>query len=542
MRKIPIHGLAAAATLGSGIITVLSVVGTGVPARNAVLHAVFPMEFLGVSRFAALVVGFSMIVSSVSIYRQKRRALYYVATLAALSVVFHLTKGLDYEEAGVSLLLLLFLAIYRGNFTVESDTPDFRWTGLRLALALFAVGLYGVLGFWVLDKRQFGIDFHFVRSVKETFWYLTFLGDPDLEPRTRHAKWFLDSLYLISGVGIAYAFWSLYRPVKYRFFDQPHARTRAAQILEKHGRSALDYFKVWPDKSYFFTESGNCFVAYRVGANLAVALGDPSGPESEMESAVREFKEYCASNDWGTAFHQALPDLLPVYEKLGYRRFKIGDDAIVELDKFSLEGRPMKEIRHTVRKLEKDGVRIQKWDPPIPNGVLQQLKSVSDEWLGISGKRERRFTLGLFDWDYVKSTPVMAAVDTEGQVLAFVNVIRSYRQGETTIDLMRHGKASPGGVMDFLFVELFQHFKAQGFSRFNLGMAPLSGFQEGEKAAVEERAIHSFMQRMDFLFSYKGLRAYKAKFATAWEPRYVLYEDPLALARFAVAMGRISEM
>ena len=540
--KIPIHGLAAAATLGSGIITVMSVTGTGVPERNAVLHAVFPLEFLHISRFAALVIGFSMIVSSAGIFRRKRRALYYVAALSALSVVFHLTKGLDYEEAAVSLVLLLFLVTYRKNFTVESDTPDFRWAALRLALALFAAALYGVLGFWVLEKHHFGMDFDFVSSVKETVRFLAFIGDPALGPRTRHAKWFLDSLYLVSGVGIAYGFWSLYRPVKYRFFDQPNARARASQILDAHGRSALDFFKVWPDKTYFFTGSGKSFIAYRVGASLAVALGDPVGPENEMESAVREFKKFCADNDWGTAFHQALPDFLLLYDKLGFRKFKIGDDAIVDLDKFSLEGRTMKELRHTARKLEKQGVRIEKWEPPIPNGVLQQVKSVSDEWLGIAGKRERRFTLGLFDWDYVKSTPVIAAVDPENQVLAFVNVIRSYAKGETTIDLMRHGKSSPGGVMDFLFIHLLEHFKERGFARFNMGMAPLSGFQEGEKATIEEKAIHSFMQRMDFLFSFKGLRAYKAKFATHWEPRYVIYEDPLALARFAVAMGRISEM
>jgi len=540
--KIPIHRVAAAVTLGSGIITILSVIGTGIPERNAVLHAAFPMEFLGISRFAALVIGFSMVVSSVSIYRRKRRALYYVAALAGVAVVFHLTKGLDYEEAAVSLLLLVFLIVYRKNFTVESGTPDFRWVGLRLALALFAVLLYGVLGFWLLDKRQFGIDFHFVRSVKETFRFLAFLGDADLVPRTRHARWFLDSLYLISGVGIAYVIWSLYRPVKYRFFDQPQARARASVILDAHGRSALDFFKVWPDKSYFFPASGDCFIAYSVGANLAVALGDPVGPEDKIEPAVREFKAFCSGNDWGTAFHQTLSDFLPLYEKLGFRRFKIGDDAIVELEKFSLEGRPMRELRHSAHKMEKQGIRIQRWEAPVPNGVLQQIKAVSDEWLGIAGRRERRFTLGLFEWDYVKSTPVVAAIDAEGQVLAFVNVIRSYRKGEATVDLMRHAKSAPNGIMDYLFVEVFGQFKEQGFARFNMGMAPMSGFQEGEKATIEEHAIHSFMQRMGFLFSFKGLRAYKAKFATQWEPRYVIYEDPLALARFAVAMGEISEL
>jgi phosphatidylglycerol lysyltransferase len=221
---------------------------------------------------------------------------------------------------------------------------------------------------------------------------------------------------------------------------------------------------------------------------------------------------------------------------------KVGDDAIVELDKFSLDGGAMKELRHTVNKTEKAGTKIREWQPPIPNGVMQQIKAVSDEWLQIAGRRERRFTLGLFDWDYVKSTSAVAAVDSEDQVLAFVNVIPSYKKGEATIDLMRRTNASTPGVMDYLFIKVFQRFKDQGYTRFDLGMAPMSGFQEGEEATFEERAIHYFMQHMNFLFSFKGLRAYKAKFATLWEPRYVIYEDPLALARHAVAIGEISEL
>ncbi len=539
--KTQIHRVTAAVTLGSGVITILSVMGTGVPGRAAVLHAIFPLEFLGLSRFVSLFIGFSLIVASINIWKRKRRAWYFVTVLAALSVVFHLTKGLDYEEATVSLLLLVLLVLSRKHFTVRSSFPDFRWSAIGLSVAFIVVVLYGVVGFWILDRHQFGVNFHFMASVRETIRYLTFVGDPDLVPHTRHARWFLDSMYLVSVIGIGYAFFSLYRPVKYRFFDQPHARVRAAEILKEHGRSSLDFFKVWPDKSYFFPASADCFISYRVGANVAVALGDPVGPESAIESTIRAFKEFCEVHDWGAAFHQTPPDFLPIYEKIGFKKFKTGDDAIVELDKFSLDGAPMKQIRHTINKLEKAGTRIEQWQPPVPNGVLQQLKAVSDEWLHIAGRRERRFSLGLFDWDYVKSTPVMSAVDNEGQVLAFVNVIPSYKKGDATIDLMRRSKNAPGGVMDFLLVRLLDHFKEQGYATFDMGMAPMSGFHEGEEASLEERAIHFFMQRMTFLLRFGGLRAYKAKFATVWEPRYVIYEDPFALAKYAIAMGVISE-
>jgi lysylphosphatidylglycerol synthetase-like protein (DUF2156 family) len=48
------------------------------------------------------------------------------------------------------------------------------------------------------------------------------------------------------------------------------------------------------------------------------------------------------------------------------------------------------------------------------------------------------------------------------------------------------------------------------------------------------------MQHMNFLFSYQGLRAYKAKYATTWEPRYVIYRNILNLPLLARAIGEVT--
>jgi len=173
---------------------------------------------------------------------------------------------------------------------------------------------------------------------------------------------------------------------------------------------------------------------------------------------------------------------------------------------------------------------------------MQQLKQVSDGWLQIPGRRERTFTLGLFDPEYIRSTPVYAAVDPMGKILAFVNSIPSFCKGEATIDLMRHLPDAPPGIMDFLFIKLFFAKKEEGYLRFSLGMAPMAGFQEHEEASAEERAVHYFMQQLHFLFSYQGLLHYKAKFATIWEPRYTIYRNVLNLPRVARAISEVSEI
>jgi phosphatidylglycerol lysyltransferase len=148
----------------------------------------------------------------------------------------------------------------------------------------------------------------------------------------------------------------------------------------------------------------------------------------------------------------------------------------------------------------------------------------------------------MFDEMYVRTTPIFVARDAREKVLAFVNIIPSYRPREATTDLMRRRSEAPNGIMDYLFTKLLLNNKEKGFERFSLGMAPMAGFHHGEHPSPEERAIHAFFQHLNFVFSFKGLRSYKAKFATSWEPRYVIYRNVLDLPRLAVALSRVSEL
>jgi phosphatidylglycerol lysyltransferase len=528
-------------TLGGGIVNLFSLIGPSLPERHKILIEVFSLEFIHLSKFLTLLIGFLLVISSINIYKKKKRAFQMVALLACLSIIFHLTKGLDYEEATVSLLLLIVLFLSRKNFTVKSSIPSIRLGVIRFLVALFLAMAYGVTGFWFLELHHFGINFHIGDAINETFKYLILVGDPQLLPQTHYAVWFLDSLYFMTIISALYAFYALFRPVIYQYRTYPHEQIMAKDIIEKHGRSTQDFFKYWPDKSYYFSPTHKSVIAYGVANNCAVVLGDPVGPDEDIEETIAGFANLCHENDWSLVFHQVIPDYLPIYEKLGYRKLKVGDDAIVDLQQFTIE-KARKEMRHSVRKVEEQGILFKEYNPPIDDSVLDQLRKVSDEWLKIDGRRERRFTLGLFEPNYIKSTPVLAAVGSQDEIYGFLNIIPSYCKGEATNDLMRRKQNAPNGIMDFLFLKSFIHLKAQGYERFSLGMAPMAGFQENEQASPEEKAIHYFFQRTNFLFNYQGLRHYKAKFATIWEPRYAIYKNPLDLPKFALALRKLSEI
>ncbi len=529
-------------TLGSGLLNIYSVVRPIMPHRFQVAENVFSLQFIHLSRFLTLLIGFILVISAINIYKRKKRAYYLVLSLSGFSIFFHLIKGLNYEEAMVSLLLFLTLILSRKYFTVKSSIPNLTLGFFRFATAIALALAYGIAGFWFLESREFGINFHIGYAIKETFKYLILIGDPSLVPHTNHARWFLDSLYVMTITSIVYAIYALFRPVIFQYRTLPHERELAKKIVETHGQSAMDFFKFWPDKSFFFSPSQNSFIAYRVANNFAIALADPVGPEQEIKSILEDFRDYCTENDWGISFHQTLTDFLPIYESLGFRKLKIGDDAITDLNQFSLEDKERKDFRHIIRKIEETGVFFKQYQPPISEELLLKLKQVSDEWLKIPGRRERQFTLGVFEPDYVASTQIYTAENSKNEVLAFLNQIPSYKKGEATIDLMRRRTDSPNGIMDYLFVKLILALKSEGFERFNLGMAPMSGFQEDEEASVEEKAIHYFFQHLNFLFSYQGLKKYKAKFATFWEPRYVVHQNPLDLPRMVMALREISEV
>lgn len=516
--------------------------GHGLASRTRILEKVFPLAFQHLSRSLTLLLGFALVVSSISIYRQKRRAFRLVLVLSALSIVFHLTKGIDYEEASISVLLFLILLLSRQQFNVRSSPPALVLAVVRAAAGFFIVLCYGIVGFWLLDEREFGVNFHIADALKHTLVIVSLIANSNLMPQTSYARWFANSVYMMTLMAIIYAGLAFFRPIIYRYRTLPLERRRAAEILSHYGRSALDFFKLWTDKSYYFNEKDNCFVAYRVGNNYAVALSDPVGPEQEVEETVRGFLELCHANDWGVAFHQVLPNFLAIYERLGLKHLKIGDEAIVDLTSFNLEGSERKSLRKTLRRFETNGFTMREYQPPIADEILRQVKSVSDDWLHLPGRRERQFSLGVFDETYLRTTPIYLIADSSGQTVAFVNAIKSYRPGEATVDLMRHRADAPNGTMDYLFTKLFLDCKIKGFHQFTLGMAPFTGFRTSEHPSPEERAVTYFMRRLNFIFSYSGLHHFKAKFADAWEPRYLIYQNVLALPQVALALARVSEL
>jgi phosphatidylglycerol lysyltransferase len=251
-------------------------------------------------------------------------------------------------------------------------------------------------------------------------------------------------------------------------------RHRARAIVERCGNSSLDYFKWWPDKVFFFSAHDEGVVSYRVVGRVALVLGDPNACDQDaFERLLDGFLDFCTLNDWEPAFHQVTERFLESYRTRQLRWLKIGQEAIVELRDWSLEKPGFKDLRYLVGRFERDGYVFAVVEPPLDERLLDELESVSREWLTVPGRRERFFTQGQFSRSYVRMNRVALLRHPERGVVAIANLIPSGVPGEATIDLMR--RREPYGAMDVLFVRLFDWCRARGYERFSLGLAPLAG-------------------------------------------------------------------
>jgi phosphatidylglycerol lysyltransferase len=314
------------------------------------------------------------------------------------------------------------------------------------------------------------------------------------------------------------------------------------KILEHYGGTSLDYFKLWPDKSYWFSEDRACAIAYKTVGGVALALGDPVGEGKGLEAVTGSFLRYCGENGWDVAFHQAQPKLLPMYHRLDLQSLKIGEEAIVDLERLSDTIQRSKHLRHYRNQFQKGGYALVRCLPPHDPALLAAVKEVSDEWLQLPGRHERSFSLGYYDPGYLSECPLAVLREPSGRILAFANEIPSYRRGEATIDLMRHRQDAPNGSMDYLFMALMLALKDAGYRTFNLGMAPYTGVGDEPGASLEERTVHQLAEHLTLFGSYKGIRDYKAKFEPEWEDRFLVYQGgPLGLIRAAVALVRATD-
>ncbi len=494
-----------------GALLLFSGATPSVRGRVAALDDVLPLGIIEISHLTGGLAGAALLVLAAGIRRRLDAAwALTVATLGA-GIVASLLKGLDYEEATVLALVLAAVlparrAFYRkATLTSEPFTPE--W--IVAVVTVLAVTAW--LGFF--SYRHVGYS--------GALW-LRFA-------QRANAPRFLRASAGVAALLVATALSRLLRVAG----AEPHLPTadeleRIAPVVRAAG-STVANLALLGDKALLVSEGGDGFIQYGVAGRSWVALGDPVGPPAVREELAWRFREEAHRHGAWPVFYEVSADQLPLYIDLGLTLLKLGEEASVDLAAFGLEGR--KGLRRVLKDVEKAGGSFEVVGPEAVDALMPELRRVSDAWLGGRTTREKGFSLGHFDEAYLRRFPAAVVRGADGEVAAFANLWTSGGLEELSVDLMRHTDAAPRGVMDYLFVRLMLWGREQGYRRFNLGMAPLSGLGNRQLAPLWTRAGSMLFRHGEHFYNFRGLRAYKEKFDPAWEPRYLASPGGLALPR-----------
>jgi phosphatidylglycerol lysyltransferase len=575
-RALTRHLLALAVAV-MGAIDLWSALLSRPPDRLIALRRLLPTDVLDTSRTFTLVAGALLLVTASGLWRGKRRAFVAALFLSALSVPVNMLKAFDFEEASVAAGLLFLLGISGDAFRVKSRELTFRALRSRAAWVVLAFALYAVVGCWVLEF-QFGEHASIARASSEALYRVFGIGSPSLAlpgNLTRHEQhvieWFLDSLApigLIVALGLAIA---ALRPATYRTRHRQEV-ARVADLVRKYGDSSVAAFALDADADYFFSATGRAVIAYRFESDTLLVIGDPIGPPEEIPPLLQAFSEYCRERDWQFAFFQARPERMADYRRLGWRALHIGEDPILWTDRFTLEGSAVGELRRGVRKLERQGLEARifvpgenPFDPENdPDGMLDQMKVISAEWLAQKQGGEKGFCMGRFDPARLDEHLLSIAWNPANRrVEAFCAFVPVWARHGWAIDLMRRHRDAPTATMEFLVVKTLDRARARGDAFISLALSALAkvpdeapaadaaaGAKDGAAPAPvpntppatpagDDAARTFLMDALARYYDFKGLFRWKRKFNPTFEDRFLVFSDPLALPRVARALLRV---
>lgn len=511
--------LLAALVFAGGLILLVS---GSTPAESARMHDLkhfLPLPFVEASHLAASLAGTLLLFLAPGLLRRLDGAFVATRALLAAAILFSLAKGFDYEEALILTGIAAALQWSRAAFYRRTALIDAPLSTGWIAAALTAILAATFAGFFAYKHVAYD---------SSLWWQFSLRGDA---PR------FLRTLFGIAVLLAGLALWRLFAP------SGRSTRSSAVNFDQIAPALALaeqtDAFLAYTgDKRFLLADEGDAFLMYRAqGANW-IMMGDPVGNEARWSDLLWKLREKADAAQGRILLYQIGARCLPYAIDLGLSIVKYGEEARVELDEFTLAGPQAKSLRHAERRALADGAEFAIIPAARVPAHIAELKAVSDDWLSAKKQREKAFSLGSFDPAYIARFPC-AVVRIDGRIVAFANILATENRAEMSVDLMRHVEAIPYGVMDFLFIRLMEYARAEGYRRFTLGIAPLSGIDGRKLASVWARGAAFLFRHGEMLYGFEGLRSYKAKFATHWEPRYIAGPRGMAFAQGMAAVHHI---
>jgi lysyl-tRNA synthetase, class II len=527
--------LAAVAAAIVGLVNIVSALTPNIRWRGHLLLDFEPVEAVRLFHALALPAGTALLMVAPYLLKRRHRAWQAAIVLMVVLGVFDLLKGLDFEETAITWAAAGILVAGRRGFKVRHDPITLRSAIWRVPL-LGGVGIaVAAIAAWASQGRP-----SWSRVARETGDLLLWRGGPLHFHRHmafhHQFAWIPLGVHLIELGTLVVIAYVIFRPLAApKALPGPAGRAAAAELVRAHGTDTLSFFKLRGDKHYFFSDDRAAFVGYRIENGVLLLSGDPVGPEESFRPLLSELRRFADAHGLRLGAVGASERLRPLYEELGLRTIYLGDEAIVELGKFSLEGRAIRKVRQSVHRLTKAGYHAELHElSELDELTVEEIEQVLER--GREGAPERGFSMAMDSIRCQRSqdTLVVLARDDEGVIRGVLHFVPVYGRATVSLSFMRRDPATPNGLTEFLVVKAVELLRERGLGEMSLNFAAFAKWIHSPQKR-SERLLGRLIAVGNPFFQIESLYRFNAKFFPRWEPRYLVYEGALGLPRTGIA-------
>lgn len=508
----------------AGLILLLSAALPGILERIKIAEDILSLPIISLSHQLSVATGFVLLGLSRGIQYKVKHTYSLTIIVLAIAAFLSLSKGFDYEEAIYLLIVAFLLRISKARFYRESYVLTWGKMLFDIFIIILITLMYLLIGYLNLPSTKINIPERFLPYMitdYQDLFYSAVIG-------------------LIIAIFILTMGKFIGKSQKWQMEPSFEQEEEIYQHLSKFKGNVLTHLIFLHDKFVFWNSKRNVLFSYQVYADKIVVLGEPTGEASEFPHAIEEFMSISDLYGYTPVFYEVSNNMVPTLHENGFDFFKLGEEAFVPLNDFSLLGKKMKGARAVKNKFERENFIFMIMEPPFKSELIIELQEVSNEWLG--GRKEKGFSLGFFNESYLNKSEIAVVKNKDGNIIGFASLMPVYDENETiSVDLMRFKPGSPSGTMDYIFISLFEWAKEKGFKHFNLGMAPLSNVGLSKFSFFSEKVAAQIYLHGQFFYHFQGLRRFKEKYEVTWIPKFLAYRKksslPITMAQITLLIG-----
>lgn len=375
---------------------------------------------------------------------------------------------------------------------------------------------------YTLEKVFGGFDLH-VRANDHTHGY----------------RWVSLVLGAFGAITLLAAFLTLFRTQRKAAVLHQDDEVRVRQLLHDYGeRDSLGYFATRRDKSVAFAPNGKAAVTYRCVNGVSLASADPIGDPESWGPAIEAWLRYSREFGWRPAVMGASEEGATAYAKHGLKVIELGDEAIVRVRDFQLEGRDMRPVRQAVTRIERLGYtsRVRRHSA-VPAAEMREAAELAEKWRDTDAERGFSMALSRLNDPWDGDCVLVEALDAQGKQAAILSFAPWGRKG-LSLDLMRRDREADNGLMEFMVAALVLEAPRLGVEHISLNFAVFrSTFEEGARIGAGPilRAWRKLLLFLSHWWQLESLYRSNQKYQPEWVPRFLCFGERRELAAIGVA-------